>query len=100
MQVTVVRIYLTEAEGKLRRIMKLLYEEEALRGVTVFRAISGYGPAGHVHSSGLLDVSLDLPLVVEFFDTPERIDRVLADIGHEIEAGHLLTWSAECNLDD
>ncbi len=100
MQVTVARIYLTEAEKKLKRIIKLLYEEEALRGVTVFRAISGYGPSGHLHSSQLLDISLNLPLVVEFFDIPERVDRVLEDLRDEIEPGHLLTWSAECNLND
>jgi len=100
MQVTVARIYLTEAEGKLKRLMKLLYEEEALRGVTVFRAITGYGASGHMHTSHLLDMSLDLPLVVEFFDTPQRVDRVLEDLRDEIAPGNLLTWTAECNLDN
>ena len=100
MQVTVVRLYLTEAEHKLPRLMKRLYEEEPLRGVTVFRGISGYGPSGHLHTSQLLDISLDLPLVVEFFDVPERVDHVLDDLRDEIEPGQMLMWTAECNLND
>jgi PII-like signaling protein len=45
----------------------------------------------------LLDTSLNLPLVLEFFDDPERIDAVLEHIQDDIQPGHLVRWSAEIN---
>jgi PII-like signaling protein len=70
--VTVVRIYLTEGEKLMKTLLAKLHDEEKVRGVTVFRGISGFGRSGVVHSSTLLDLSLDLPVVIEFFDTPTR----------------------------
>ncbi len=99
MDVTVVRIYLTESEGKLERLMRRLHDEEPLRGVTVFRGISGFGPSGRMHASHLVDMSLDLPLVVEFFDRPDRVATVIQDIKDLVEPGRLLTWAATSNIE-
>src|SRR6266566_4047516 len=66
--VLMVRIYLTEGEHLLKQLMKKLHDEEKVRGVTVFRGISGFGRSGKMHSASLVDLSLDLPLVLEFFD--------------------------------
>ena len=54
--VTVVRIYLTEAEKLLKPLLAKLQDEEKVRGVTVFRGISGFGHSGKIHSSTLLDL--------------------------------------------
>lgn len=96
--VTVVRIYLTEAEKKLEGLLQCLHDEEKVRGVTVFRAVSGFGASGKVHSSSLLDLSLDLPVSVEFFDTPEKIDAILAHLEDRFESGHIVRWQAEMNI--
>ena len=96
-KVTVARVYLTEGEHKLKELVRRLHDEEKVRGVTVFRGISGFGPSGKIHESGLVDLSLDLPLVLEFFDKPKRVRKVLADLGDMIDPGHVLTWSAELN---
>lgn len=92
LDVVFVRIYLTEAEGKLDRLMKRLHDEEKVQGVTVFRGISGFGGSGKMHSSGLLDISLDLPLVVEFFDVPPKVEAVLEHIRKDIDPGHIVSW--------
>lgn len=96
-KVTMVRLYLTEAEGRLQELMVKLHDEEKVRGVTVFRGISGFGKSGKVHSSTLLDLSMDLPMVVEFFDTPEKIAAILSHLGESFEPGHIVSWSAEVN---
>ena len=62
--VTMVRIYLTEGQHLLKQLLAQLHDEEKVRGVTVFRGISGFGRSGKMHSASLLDLSLDLPLVV------------------------------------
>lgn len=96
--VTVVRIYLTEADKMLEPLLQCLHDEEKVRGVSVFRAISGFGRSGAVHSSSLLDLSLNLPVVVEFFDSPEKIDAILEHMSAKVEAGHMVRWQAEMNL--
>ena len=95
--VTVVRIYLSEAKGELRGLLEKLHDEEKVAGLTVFRGISGFGRSGKIHSSNLLDLSMDLPLVVEFFDEPEKISHILEHLSEQIDPGHLVTWAAEMN---
>ena len=93
-EVTFVRIYLTEGEGRMTALLARLHDEEKVQGVTVFRGISGFGKSGRVHSSSLLDMSLDLPVVIEFFDTPGKVDTILEHIHADIEPGHIVSWPA------
>ena len=93
-EVTFVRIYLTEGEGHMSSLLGRLHDEEKVQGVTVFRGISGFGKSGKVHSSSLLDMSLDLPLVIEFFDEPEKIATILEHLHSDIEPGHIVSWPA------
>lgn len=96
-KVTMVRIYLTEAEGHLKKLLAKLHDEEKVRGVTVFRGISGFGNSGKVHSSSLLDLAMDLPVVIEFFDEPQKVSSILAHLGDVIKPGHIVSWTAEVN---
>jgi len=98
--VTLVRVYLTEAEGKLEPLIKRLHDWEKVRGVTVFRGISGFGKSGEIHSSNLLNMSLDLPLVVEFFDEPEKVASILEHLEGMIAPGHIVSWNANLAVED
>jgi PII-like signaling protein len=95
--VTMVRIYLTEGEGGLRRLLDRLQTAEQVRGVTVFRGIAGFGASGALHTTQLIDLSLDLPLVVEFFDTPAKVDAVLEHLQPLLKPGHVVRWTARLN---
>jgi PII-like signaling protein len=95
--VTVVRIYLTEGEKKVKSLLARLHDDEKVRGVTVFRGISGFGRSGVVHSSTLLDLSLDLPVVIEFFDAPEKVRHILTHLKNDLPAGHVISWAARVN---
>ena len=94
LDVTFVRIYLTEGEGRMEGLLQRLHDEEKVQGVTVFRGISGFGKSGKMHSSSLLDMSLDLPLVIEFFDVPQKVNAILEHIRKDIEPGHIVSWPA------
>jgi PII-like signaling protein len=96
-QVTVVRIYLTEGKHQLEQLLALLHDEEKVCGVTAFRGIAGFGRSGKMHSSSLLDMSLDLPLVVEFYDRPEKVATVLEHLNTLIQPGHIISWPAHVN---
>ncbi len=92
--VTVVRIYVTEEQNLADKIVDHLHDRARVPGVTVFRAITGYGHHGNVRSAGLLTLSLNLPLVIEFFDRPERASAVLDELADELKGVPVLTLSA------
>jgi len=96
-EVKVVRIYLTEAERRLDELLGLLHDQEKVRGVTVYRGISGFGKSGKMHSSRLLDLSMDLPVIIEFFDDPQKIDMITEHLAELLEPGHMVIWSAQIN---
>lgn len=97
--VTVVRIYCSEKGGLHRELLSLLHDKERVAGVTAFRGIAGFGGSGRIHEIGLLDVSLDLPVVIEFFDRPEKVEAVMQHLHARIAPGHMVSWAAQANLD-
>lgn len=101
-EVTMVRVYLTERQGVWKSLLNELHSRHRVRGVTVFRGIAGFGHSGVVHSSSLVDLSLDLPLVLEFFDRPEAAERAIAWLETQTEPGCIVSWQARvnCTLED
>lgn len=95
-RIIMVRIYTTESSHLLKTIVTYLKNEAGIRGVTVHRGISGFGETGE-HSSSLLDLSLDLPLVIEFFDSKEKIEPALTHLDEIIKAKHIVFWEASAN---
>ncbi|EGV52421.1 DUF190 domain-containing protein [Candidatus Endoriftia persephonae] len=96
--VTMVRVYLTEGDHQMQRLMHFLHAEEKVRGITAFRGIAGIGASGRMHTSSLIDVSLDLPLVVEFFDRTDKVEGILEDLNKIVEPGHVVSWPASLNM--
>lgn len=92
--VTVARIYLREGEHLLAKIIKFLHDEEKVSGVTVLQGIAGFGPDGKMRTASLMDLSLDLPLVVEFYDRPERVDDVIEKLDTQLGLSHVVSWPA------
>jgi len=59
-----------------RAILDLLRAEDCA-GATVTRALAGFGAHSRVRSADIVALSTDLPLVIEWIDSPGRVDRVL-----------------------
>ncbi len=93
MKILLARIYLTEGQHVHKEVMQRLHDVEKVKGVTMFRAIAGYGESGVVHQSTLVDLSLDLPLVIEFFDTPEKVEQAIAGLADLVEPDHVVTFA-------
>lgn len=73
---------------------KPLYQQivELLRarhyaGATVFRGIMGFGPTSKLHTDRFLELSIDLPIVVECVDTEERIQAILPELDGMLGGG-------------
>ena len=99
LQVTMVRIYLHEAKSHMKELLALLHDESKVHGVTVFRGITGFGNSGEYHSSTLMDMSLDLPIVIEFFDEPDKVAAIIETLQARIKPGHIVWWPATINVE-
>jgi uncharacterized protein len=100
-----VRIFIGESdtwEGKpLYQAIVRRAREEGVAGATVIRGIEGFGASSHLHTSRILRLSEDLPLVIEIVDTEERIeallpilDEMVGDGMVTIEAVQIVTYRA------
>jgi uncharacterized protein len=93
-----VTIYLGESD---KSGMKLLYEAITLKarsmslsGATVLKAVMGFGAKSHLHTSKILRLSEDLPMVIEIIDTQEKIEEFLPEVEvmiDEAKCGVLIT---------
>lgn len=83
-----ISIYINEADEWQRRPLHLevlrMLHERGIAGGTVLRAVAGFTGKGGVESTSLVDAGGRLPLVIEFIDSPEKVDRVLAELRHMI----------------
>jgi len=61
--------------------------EAGLAGATVLRGVMGYGHARHIETAKILDLSDDLPLVVEIVDAETRVEAFLPALESMIGSG-------------
>lgn len=73
---------------------KPLYEQIVLKarelnlaGTTVIRGILGFGASSRIHSSKILTISEDLPIVIEIVDTEKNINKLMPFIDETVEEG-------------
>jgi PII-like signaling protein len=68
--------------------------EKGLAGGTVLKGIMSYGASSHIHLARLIDLSEDLPIIIEIVDHAERIDKfipVVNDLFEKCGKGGLIT---------
>jgi PII-like signaling protein len=58
-----------------------------LAGATVLRGIEGFGKSNHVHTTRILSLSNDLPIIVVIIDAEERIDAFRTELDELITEG-------------
>ena len=88
------RIFIGESD---RHRHKPLYEaivlkarEMHLAGATVLRGPMGYGASSRIHTAKIIQLSMDLPFIVEIVDTEEKINGFLPVLD-EMMSGGLVT---------
>jgi PII-like signaling protein len=65
--------------------------EAGLAGATVMRGVEGYGASNHVHTTRILSLSNDLPMVIIIVDTAERIDAFLPQLDELVTEGLIVS---------
>lgn len=95
MNITVARIYVTEGQHVHSKIFERLHDEHKVKGVTMFRGVAGFGESGEMHSSSLLDMSFDMPVVIEFFDEETRVKQAIESLSDLTSSCRIVTFPAE-----
>ena len=70
------------SEAIVRRAREL-----GLAGATVLRGLEGFGAHSRIHTSSILRLSQDLPIVVEIVDKHERIEAFLPVLDEMVHEG-------------
>jgi len=75
-------------EGRpLYEAIVLKAREAGLGGATVLRGPMGFGHSSRLHTSKILRLSADLPLVIEIVDRQERIDAFFPELDRMMGSG-------------
>ncbi len=87
----ILRIFIGESDKHEGRPLYEWIVREArkngLAGATVLRGIEGFGAHSMIHTTKILRLSEDLPVVIEIVDTPEKIDTFFPIIDGVINEG-------------
>lgn len=90
-EATLLRIFVGEQDKHNGRPLYESIVREALNrkmaGATVLRGVIGFGAHRHLHSAKILEISADLPMVVELVDTKQRINAFLPDLEAIVKNG-------------
>jgi hypothetical protein len=85
------RIFIGESDKyngvPLYKYLVEFFKKEGLAGATVLRGVSGFGKSSKLHTTSILRLSDDLPIVVEVVDRKENIERVKPKLDDVIEEG-------------
>jgi PII-like signaling protein len=71
----------------LHEAIVLKAREMQLGGATVLRGHIGFGHSSHIHTTKILRLSQDLPVVVEIVDSKEKIDAFLPALDEMMSSG-------------
>lgn len=79
----------TDRKGKIPMYEWLVKEAKSygIAGATVFRGLMGFGSHSTLHTAKILDLSTNLPMVIEFMDTEEKIRGFLSVIEENVQDG-------------
>jgi uncharacterized protein len=88
-QSKLLRIFIGEIDKSghtiLYEAIVLAAKENGIAGATVMRGIMSYGASSTIHTAKLIDISEDLPIVIEIVDTEERINNFLPEVNRLLE---------------
>ncbi|MGH2587861.1 MAG: DUF190 domain-containing protein [Dehalococcoidia bacterium] len=89
------RIFIGDSDTWHGKSLHLAIVEEAKRqglaGATVLRGMEGFGAHSRIHTTRLMDISQDLPIVVEIVDDEAKIMAFLPVVDSMVQEG-LVTW--------
>ena len=94
-----VRVYLKESDVIARKHAPLailaFLQREGAAGAIVLRGTAGFGSSGHIDDDAIPELAPHLPVIVEWVDQPERVQRVMPRLREFVGHGLITTEDVE-----
>jgi PII-like signaling protein len=85
------RIFIGESDcwhhRPLYEAIVLKARELGLAGATVLRGPMGFGASSHLHTSKILRLSMDLPIIIEIVDSEENVNKMIPLLDEMVQDG-------------
>lgn len=89
------RIFIGEDEKwhhrPLERVLLERLRREGFAGATVFRGVAGFGATSVIHTANIVDLSSDLPIIIEVVDDEAHMKKLIPILDEMITGGALIT---------
>ena len=86
-----VRIFIGESDQwhrqPLARALVERLRREGFAGATVFHGVAGFGAHSVLHTSALLRLSTDLPVLIEIVDSESHVERLIPILDEMVSEG-------------
>lgn len=90
-----VRIVLGESDRfhhtPLSRALLERLRREGFAGATVIHGVAGFGASSVIHTASLVELSTDLPVLIEVVDDEDHVEKLLPILDEMITGGALVT---------
>jgi uncharacterized protein len=90
-----VRIFIGDGDRwhhqPLERVLLERLRREGFAGATVISGVAGFGAASIIHTARLVDLSADLPILIEVVDDDAHVQKLLDILDEMITGGALVT---------
>jgi PII-like signaling protein len=94
-QQTLVRVFVGDsAKWRHQALHRALLERlrhEGFAGATVYHGVAGFGANSTIRTTNIVDLSADLPVVIEVVDDDERVQKLLPILDEMVTGGALVT---------
>ena len=90
-----VRIFLGESDRfhhtPLSRALLERLRREGFAGATVINGVAGFGASSVIHTASLVELSTDLPVLLEVIDDEAHVEKLLPILDEMVTGGALVT---------
>ena len=90
-ELMMMKIYLGESDhhhGKpLYKYILEMLKERGIAGATVFRGISGFGKTSIIHTTSILRLSTDMPILIEVVDERSKLNAIKEELASIMQEG-------------
>ncbi|MBF0484190.1 MAG: DUF190 domain-containing protein [Candidatus Omnitrophica bacterium] len=76
----------------------ILARREKMAGATVIKGCMGFGCKSHLHTTKILRMSEDLPMIIEIVDSKEKIDNFLPHLDEMVKEGLVTLEDINVNI--
>ena len=93
---SLLRIFIGESDKyhgqSLYEAIVIKARELNLAGATVVKGMMGYGADSRIHTAKLLDLSEDMPIIIEIVDTEENLNKIIPFLDLTVTRKGLSRW--------